>query len=235
MALNRRNYEHLYGSALFDELHNFFPELMYDEQIFPTEPFLWMRHRLHTLFPDIFTRQRTMYNIYHAEPRRAAYETWRFSSFPSVGVPTASRLSSPIRSRTVLIDPVVRIPPVRTPTTRTLNATVSNLLNTVWNEDTNGDSQLLRMLFGAAPMTDVPVVASSDVIASHSELVERNAVPADINCAVCQERNSDANWRKLNCSHYFHRTCIDPWFERNVHCPVCRHDIRTPFVPTPTS
>jgi hypothetical protein len=24
----------------------------------------------------------------------------------------------------------------------------------------------------------------------------------------------------------FHQTCIDAWFERNVRCPMCRHDIR---------
>jgi hypothetical protein len=33
--------------------------------------------------------------------------------------------------------------------------------------------------------------------------------------------------RRLNrCGHTFHTTCIDTWFQRNVHCPVCRHDIR---------
>ena len=63
MAINNQRYETVYGSALFDELHNFFPELMYDEVIFPTEPFAWMRHRMTTLFPQGFTRQRSLYNI----------------------------------------------------------------------------------------------------------------------------------------------------------------------------
>jgi hypothetical protein len=28
------------------------------------------------------------------------------------------------------------------------------------------------------------------------------------------------------CHHTFHKSCIDTWFQENVHCPVCRHDIR---------
>ena len=29
-----------------------------------------------------------------------------------------------------------------------------------------------------------------------------------------------------HCGHRFHVLCIDNWFQRNVHCPLCRHDIR---------
>ena len=33
--------------------------------------------------------------------------------------------------------------------------------------------------------------------------------------------------RKMRfCQHIFHRSCIDTWFERTVRCPICRHDIR---------
>jgi hypothetical protein len=49
-------------------------------------------------------------------------------------------------------------------------------------------------------------------------------------CAICQDgmavgseaRNLDA------CDHRFHVGCIDTWFQGNVHCPVCRHDVREP-------
>jgi hypothetical protein len=49
-------------------------------------------------------------------------------------------------------------------------------------------------------------------------------------CAICQEvLQADQEGRKLNaCGHWFHRSCIDTWFQRDVHCPVCRHDIREP-------
>lgn len=47
-------------------------------------------------------------------------------------------------------------------------------------------------------------------------------------CAICQDSlQPTQEGRKLNaCGHWFHKTCIDTWFEGNVRCPVCRHDIR---------
>lgn len=49
-------------------------------------------------------------------------------------------------------------------------------------------------------------------------------------CAICQDAlTSDQEGRKLNaCGHWFHKNCIDTWLSGNVHCPVCRHDIREP-------
>tara|TARA_B110000967_G_scaffold155871_1_gene160729 strand:- start:21028 stop:22215 length:1188 start_codon:yes stop_codon:yes gene_type:complete len=45
--------------------------------------------------------------------------------------------------------------------------------------------------------------------------------------------------RKINaCGHYFKKMHIDRWFEQNVRCPVCRHDIRNTelvTVPVPDS
>jgi hypothetical protein len=50
----------------------------------------------------------------------------------------------------------------------------------------------------------------------------------DHSCAICQDAlTSEQEGRKLNaCGHWFHKTCIDTWLNANVHCPVCRHDIR---------
>ena len=50
-------------------------------------------------------------------------------------------------------------------------------------------------------------------------------------CAICQDAlTSDQEGRKLNaCGHWFHKGCIDIWLATNVHCPVCRHDIREPL------
>lgn len=53
-------------------------------------------------------------------------------------------------------------------------------------------------------------------------------------CAICQapfaapeEEEQNQEQREItHCHHAFHRECIDTWFRENVHCPVCRHDIR---------
>jgi hypothetical protein len=47
-------------------------------------------------------------------------------------------------------------------------------------------------------------------------------------CSICQDGYDDGQaMRKItHCSHSFHKSCIDEWFEQNVHCPICRFDIR---------
>jgi hypothetical protein len=49
-------------------------------------------------------------------------------------------------------------------------------------------------------------------------------------CAICQDpMEPGSNACSLNaCDHRFHPGCINTWFQRDVHCPVCRHDIREP-------
>lgn len=52
--------------------------------------------------------------------------------------------------------------------------------------------------------------------------------PQNDNCVICQDIiDTGDSMRRINhCQHLFHKDCIDTWFETNVHCPTCRHDIR---------
>jgi len=76
-------------------------------------------------------------------------------------------------------------------------------------------------------LEDVPVIPTEEQINVSTTL---KALDADIsdNCAVCQDQlKKEQETRTINhCSHMFHRECIDRWFETNVHCPCCRYDIR---------
>jgi hypothetical protein len=70
------------------------------------------------------------------------------------------------------------------------------------------------------------------VVRPSAEQIERGttrAFPAeDTVCAICQDAipvNQMA--RRLNaCGHTFHISCIDQWYQRDVRCPTCRHDVR---------
>jgi len=45
-------------------------------------------------------------------------------------------------------------------------------------------------------------------------------------CAVCfEDIKRLQTYRELECSHYFHVRCIDPWFARKLSCPMCRHSL----------
>ena len=47
-----------------------------------------------------------------------------------------------------------------------------------------------------------------------------------ITCAVCMENiTKGAKAVSLPCAHIFHSQCIDPWLQKNSHCPICRTNI----------
>jgi len=41
-------------------------------------------------------------------------------------------------------------------------------------------------------------------------------------CTICLEKLHQHTHEKLECGHYFHKTCIGKWFERSAFCPICR-------------
>jgi hypothetical protein len=94
-----------------------------------------------------------------------------------------------------------------------------------------GDTALINMF--NMDMQDVAVVPTYHQIELGSTIVAPADVPAGENCAICQENHNTGEWLRLHSRHYFHTGCIMPWFLRDVHCPVCRTDVRD--IDTPDS
>lgn len=47
-------------------------------------------------------------------------------------------------------------------------------------------------------------------------------------CPICQQDTQEADeLLKLRCSHFFHESCLKPWFETNTTCPLCKHNQST--------
>ncbi|KAF5809778.1 putative transcription factor C2H2 family [Helianthus annuus] len=46
-------------------------------------------------------------------------------------------------------------------------------------------------------------------------------------CAICLGEYEDDEWVKTipTCSHVFHVSCIDTWFQSHSSCPLCRSDV----------
>ena len=49
----------------------------------------------------------------------------------------------------------------------------------------------------------------------------------DESCSICLEDfKTGDNIKKLNCTHIFHKECLEPWLnDNNRNCPMCRTDI----------
>jgi len=57
--------------------------------------------------------------------------------------------------------------------------------------------------------------------------VKHEQVIPDFVCAICLEQFKEKEfYRPLECSHCFHKKCIDRWFKReHTDCPMCRTKI----------
>jgi len=189
-----------YGNSLIlNEIHTHFPALLYDNTRFRSLPdvFNYINLRLHQRF-DTFT---SMGQAYHDSEHRRVLET------PVRGGRAAQRYRQPRP----------------TSTQEPLSASIQL------------DSQGLSSLLAAALLSDFrvptnfaePVLIIPSLRQIQAGSTEYNATQ-ESPCAICQDNISvgETIRKIIRCNHSFHKTCIDTWFQRNVHCPVCRNDIR---------
>jgi hypothetical protein len=72
------------------------------------------------------------------------------------------------------------------------------------------------------------IVRPTEEHLSRNTYVYCSEVSHNENCSICQDPMEAGQETRtiLACSHCFHRECIDRWFQENVRCPTCRHDVR---------
>jgi hypothetical protein len=57
----------------------------------------------------------------------------------------------------------------------------------------------------------------------NKKLIKYTDEMSDKECSIClEEFKKDEKLMKIECHHYFHRKCIDDWFNINITCPLCR-------------
>lgn len=248
-------YTEVYDYHLLDDLHNLFPELLYDNVIFPSESsniIGWVRYRMANLFPQTYRQQRVAYEQTRAAVQRDSFDDWMFllnrpvatpprqMRMRDYGPPQLSHLATLLASPATASTSVAGwgganryTTPVRQ-TNHIIHANLGHLLNTFFDA--------------------VPVSASTTEINAGTTILPHSEVSQETICAVCQDHDvspsgsgspitlsrtasessvpgatttAAVSWRKLNrCGHLFHAACVDNWFAQNVHCPVCRADIR---------
>jgi len=219
------DYQVVYGVGVLDDIHNYFPSLLYDQGRFQTLPQVlsYVRSQMNTRF-NLFA--------YGASLHRAA------SPAPA---PAPAPVPIPVVGE-----------PVITRSARTRDAATMNMLLSLLGLGT--DIRLVPDL-GTSPQglrtpadiwtsfnTPVVVAPSAEIISANTEIIDASNVVVDMSgtsltqniCTVCQDamRSPEICRRLRPCQHSFHRACIDEWFRRSVFCPSCRHDIRNP-TPSP--
>jgi hypothetical protein len=212
-------YERVYDVGLLDDLHNYFPGLLYEPDRFRTvsDVLSYVRQnasRRFNLF-DYGLRQ------YQQQNTRVPQNTFTRQ------VPVVPRWTPPATQQqyefdltsevdVAILAPLLRsldrlagvVPPV--PHQPILRATGQNRFTGLFQ--------------------DVIIHASQDLIDNGSTL-RTLLMDLEESCSICQDRmRQGENIRRLNaCQHEFHGACVDNWYlQRSVLCPVCRHDIRDP-------
>jgi len=192
-----------HNSPILNEIHNFFPALLYDGEQFRSvnEVFTYVRNQMHNRF-DVYSNMRR--NFHNNRPQR-------------------NRRVNQVRQP---VQPVQPVQPAVVITERDIDNTILNMLN---NNDFN---RIIYTAFGGlAPPNrsmDAVVVAPTEAQISNGSTLHTALAESDTPCSICQDNIQEGEIiRRVSfCGHLFHRNCIDTWYQRNVHCPVCRHDIR---------
>lgn len=212
-----------YSILLLNDLHRHFPDLLYQPQRFQN-------------VGDVLNYIIQVANQNPYERERQAYDRRLEPTVPSAPSSSFSRQSSTLNSS----DALYRIiHGANLPNENEILFTPSQsraptvLGRSMLSNNDNLISNVIGSLFGSGPSLQnfldqtVPIRPSSDVIYYMTTLTSAPRQMSD-NCAICQDPIEEGQqMRILNyCTHSFHATCIDTWFESHVTCPTCRHDIR---------
>ncbi len=251
MAANRTyvpgNPQGYYGIQLLDDLHTYFPDVLYNPRRFLTVQSLLayiqeqtrnqfdlfgraQRQHLQTSPPSVQQPRRGMTVPRGADPMLDPISTLLSAAAaipePPVVAPVQHQIPVTVRVRPGEQDRTMIQSLFRMQQPLDNNAQTVDFLSRILNLGTTMGFDEVNI--NANFMEPVPVVPSQEQIESATTL--RGATNADETaaCSICQDTfaSGQAIRRIHQCNHEFHRGCIDTWFQTNVHCPMCRCDIR---------
>lgn len=234
--------QNIYPIQLLNDIHNYFPDILYNPGRFRTVHDL-LDYIRHVADVNPYSRGLNAYNNAYRErysntapvQQRQPVRSGPSPSTPPLNLEEIMELlrnpnSTIPRTYTTTVDDI----PITVRTTVVEND-IPNL-STVRFMPTNALTSLLNIFGGGGGLPDilqpfleqrVPIVASPNQINDATVVETARELQNEI-CTICQDQIESGNeMRKINhCGHYFHKSCIDTWFQSNVNCPTCRHDIR---------
>jgi len=226
-----------YPVALFNDIHRYFPAILYEPERFNNvgELLQYIRNQVR-IHSDPYVHGLQTYNTTQRQSRPSTPSPPRRYQYPPVGVQTTNTPPPTARGATRVPVPMSVVFEANSGTG--LNP-FDSITGSMLRELLIPGSSLLgavNELIGAPhqnTMEPVPVRPTAQQIATASTVSTVSAEQEDEateenTCAICQDVMAEGSQvRTLNsCEHAFHIGCIDTWFQRHVNCPVCRHDIR---------
>lgn len=215
------NYREFYGIHLLDDLHNYFPALLYAPENFVSvrDVLLYLRTRageemnLFAMGQRDYNNTRVRNSHHRNQTRLPSQATYRYNTTTRPATPTTM--------------------PAATATTLPTAANIRINRTTIPVDTNDASVNMLASLFTLFSSDNLydnldPVIVSPNAQQLNAGTEVFVAGEDRNTCSVCLELPAiGAEMRRIRaCGHCFHRRCIDIWFQQNVHCPVCRHDVR---------
>ena len=219
------NYQHYYNITFLDDLHNYFPDILYsDNNRF---------NNVNDLLEYIRSQTRNQFDLFSSARRNARRNNNEIiSQIPERSIINDNQINDNqindnqnndnqnnynqirIRFNTEEFIPLPTSP----------QGLSNNDINTLLGPLTN----IVNLLYPpTTPFTMEPVLVrpTQEQITNATSIVELSS-NTEV-CAICQETMVDGRIRKINhCRHTFHDSCISRHFNNSVRCPICRYDIR---------
>jgi hypothetical protein len=230
-----------YRIQLLNDLHNYFPELLYNHERFrsTTDILLYViaMARISPQQDDPYEYYQRQYQARYVRP--LYNDSYRHDEMPLRNAPQRHRYNpiqrpsyqAPYQSVSYPASPIYPPPSPESNDIVLEFRSFSSEPNSIRNifSQLLGDnfSQHIADLLYDAPLQDVLVIPTEEQVRNNTTLRTLDEDSTE-NCAICQDPFlEDQEVRTItHCRHDFHRTCIDTWFQSNCHCPNCRHDIR---------
>jgi hypothetical protein len=243
------NQTSIFNVGLLDDLHKYFPDLLYNSSRFHTvqDVLLYVQEQAKSRF-NLFDYGARQYAQGSATTATTA-TTARGNVVIQPSNQTTERCNCAVCMPPVINTPQRPAPVLTTPPPPPMNPRIrprthfspttfysleSELLepppSTTELSAMNSLLSLFSMPMGQTiynAMENVIIRPTQDQITNATTILTLSDT-SDSTCTVCQEPiEPDVPVRRINqCEHQFHKACIDRWFERSVFCPMCRLDIR---------
>ena len=221
--MEHTSYTSIFNVTLLDDLHNYFPDVLYNHRRFTSVQDLlqYIQDETRSRFNLLDYGRRQVATMNNNNTIATSNITVPHVSTSNIAVSTSniaatidpSGMTTPIRVRAA--PPPLRHYTYMYETAEELRGTnfISNLFNLIQNP-TNTYADVIVF------PTNQQIEAATTVDTLTSTLEDA--------CPICQEEMPAATRvrRITSCNHSFHIDCIGHWFEQSCFCPICRTDIR---------